>query len=218
MASKKRRLKEDLMWLKWPLSLLFVVTCIAVGLFVSANIYQSDLQRLEVNTLGEFDLVTGQVEAIAASEQIIVENIERFNTMVANSVMDEEDRVGLLQEIGVIRTRHQLFPMEIEISEQQRSLLDYGEGVEFPDEEISLRASIVSINLPMLHEGDLTNFLNDFLSTGRLIITSSCDIREVVLEERDLLALVPHQLAQCEFYWLTFKREPFETGDIDEFS
>lgn len=165
-----------------------------------------------MNALGDFDLLTGQVEAIAESERIIIENIENFNSMVANSVLDEEDRVALLQDIGSIRQRYNLFPISVEISEQQRTVLEYNAAVEFPDEEISLRGTVIGISLPLLHEADLERFLADFLRTGRLIVSSECSIRELVLEERDQMSVVPHQIANCEFYWYTFQRERFEAS------
>ena len=207
MASMNPRLKEDLLWLKWPLGLTFLLICICIGLIFSANFYSTNMRIREQQALGELDLLSEQVQVIAESERIIIENIENFNSMVANSVMDEEDRVAILNEIGSIRVRHRLFPISIQISEQQRTELEYDATIEFPDEEISVRTTFISLSLPLLHEEDLTRFLEDFLQTGRLIVTSRCNISALALSPEDVLSIVPHQLATCDFYWFTFRRE-----------
>ena len=207
MALTSRHLKQDVLWLKWPLIVVVITFCLCIAVIVSANLYRDDIQRREQQVLGEFDLLSGQVQAIAESERIIIENIESFNTMVANSVMDEEDRVAILNEIGIIRTRHKLFPISVRISEQQQTALEYSATVEFPDEKISVRTTLISLSLPLLHEEDLTRFLADFLQTGRLIVTSRCNISALALLPQDELSMVPHQIADCDFYWFTFRRE-----------
>jgi hypothetical protein len=156
--------------------------------------------------------MTGQVQDVEGSERIIVNNIGRFNNMVVATVMDEENRVGLLEEIRAIRDRHQLFPISVEIQEQVRLLLEYGPGIEFPDEQISLRSSQIEIQMDLLHEEDLTRFLDDFLGSGRLMINNSCSIRELLISENNFLKHVEHQTASCEFQWYTLRREPY-TGE-----
>ncbi|MCH8175172.1 MAG: hypothetical protein IIC59_08325 [Proteobacteria bacterium] len=212
MALTSRQLKQDVLWLKWPLIVTAVLICLCIGVIVAANLYRDSIQRREQLAFEGFDLLSGQVQAIAESERIIIENIESFNTMVANTVMDEEDRVAILSEIGTIRTRHKLFPISVQISEQQQTALEYNAAVEFPDEEISVRTTFISLSLPLLHEEDLTRFLADFLQTGRLIVTSRCNISDLALLPEDELSIVPHQIADCDFYWFTFRREATTTS------
>ncbi|MEQ8956075.1 MAG: hypothetical protein RL120_18250, partial [Gammaproteobacteria bacterium] len=95
------------------------------------------------------------------------------------------------------------------IREQDRILLEYPPDVAFPDDQVSLRASQVEISLPLLHEGDLMRFLNDFLGTGRLLVTDECSIAEALREVSDELEVVAHQVATCNFYWYTLRLEPF---------
>ncbi len=209
MALRRRNPKEDLLWLKWPLIVLGVVSIGAAGLYFSASAYRNSVQREELNITSDYDLINEQVREIANAEQVIVENIEAFNRMAANSVLDEEDRVGLLEDIGAIRSRYQLFPIGVEIREQDRILLEYPPDVAFPDDQISLRFSQVQVSLPLLHEGDLMRFLNDFLGAGRLLVTNQCTINDALEDQGDLLEVVQHQVAICSFYWYTLRREPF---------
>ena len=209
MALRKRSLRKDIQFLKWQLVMLLLVAAASLGFYLSASMFRNEVQRLEFGAVGDYDLLMGQIREIEEAERIIVDNIDRFNSMLADGVLEEEDRVQLLQAISNIRDAHQLFPITVEVSEQERVLLDYPFNVEFPDEQISLRSSRVQVRLPLLHEEDLTRFLADFLATGRLLMTRQCNVSQSSLSEAELLNVVEHQVAACEFYWYTFRREAY---------
>ncbi|MDA1372405.1 MAG: hypothetical protein O2971_16795 [Proteobacteria bacterium] len=209
MALKRRNTKEDLEWLKWPLVWLLISILAAVVLYLGTDYIRDEIRMDELNASAGLDVISEQVSAIEVSEQIIVDNIDRYNTMVANRVMEEEGRVALLDEISIIRERFQLFPISVEISEQDRILLAYPEEVEFPDEQISLRSSRVQVQIPLLHEEDLVRFLSAFLRDGRLMVVNRCALSDTPVLEEDILRVVPHQVATCEFYWYTLRNEPY---------
>jgi len=200
---------EDLRWLKWRLVLLAVALIISLTLYASALYFRNGMRRQEINVRTNTEVLQLELREIEQSERIIVENIDLFNAMVANGVLDEENRVSLLEDISRIRQRLNLFPIDIEIIEQERMLLNYDDYVEFPDEQITLRFSHIVMSLPLLHEQDLTRFLDEFLNTGRLIVVTECDVNRTLVDEDDALDLVEHLRAECEFNWYTLQREPF---------
>lgn len=209
MALKRRHIKEDLLWLRWNIILLVIVTGASIGLYISASIYRDDMQNQEFNAQSELDFVNGQILDIENAESVVINNIGSYNSMVANGVLEEEDRVGLLEEISNIRDRYQLFPISVEIQEQDRLMIEYPLDVENPDEQISLRNSQVSVQIPLLHEEDLTRFLTDFLSSERMMVNSNCSISEAPQVEENLNELIQRQMAACRFYWYTLRREPY---------
>ena len=144
-----------------------------------------------------------------------IDNIDLFNEMSAKGVMGDEDRVSLLAEIGGIRDKYKLFPITVTIGEQQRQLLAYDEEVEDAEEQISLRRSLLNVQIPLLHEEDLTRFIDDYLRPNRLMVNNRCVINNVLLQDTEQLSVVPHQQARCEFYWYTLHREPFLDEGID---
>ena len=209
MALKKRSLKHDMLWLRWPLSLLGIVVAASIALFVSASMFRNELQRDEFNALSDFDLISGQVAEIEQAERVITDNIGRYNSMVANGVMQEENRVQLLEDITNIRQRHLLFPMNVEIGEETRLFIPYPEEVDFPDDQITLRESLVNVSYSLLHEEDLTRFLTEFLDSGRLLVPTRCSVTAALESEEMALEVVQHQLANCSFNWYTLRREPY---------
>jgi hypothetical protein len=104
--------------------------------------------------------------------------------------------------------------MSVTVAEQERRLLAYPAAVEDPVEQISLRASRVQISLPLLHEEDLTRFLGDFLAANRMLMSNRCELMQLNVSAENLLAVVPHQRAECGFYWYTLQREPFSPEDF----
>ncbi|PCJ26399.1 MAG: hypothetical protein COA96_05195 [SAR86 cluster bacterium] len=207
MASHQRQRSEDLQWLKWWILLLLFAITVSTAIYWGAFYYQGEMRRLENGILTDFDVISQEIRQIESSERIIVENIDRFNTMTANQIMADEDRVSLLEDIRNIRNKYQLFPIDVDVREQNSQPLLYEEGIDYPDEDISLRSSIVQIRLPLLHEEDLTRFLADFLNTGRLMVSNECTIVATLLDGRNLLEFVEHQVATCEFTWYTLRRE-----------
>jgi len=218
MAMRRHNLREDLKWLKWWLLLLAVCVSLAIGGYWAALYFRSDMSRLEAGTRSNFDVIVQEVTQIEESERIIVENIDRYNALVESEMLAEENRVSLLEDIRRIRNRFRLFPIDVEIREQTSRILDYEESVEFPDEQISVRASRVVLGLPLLHEEDLTRFLNAFLNAGRLMVTTSCSIVDSAVENSDTNDIVPRQIASCEFLWYTFRRELPVIEEFDEFA
>lgn len=209
MEALNRFIKEDMPWLKWRLVLLAIALVIAFGMYFSVLLFRNEMRRQEVGVRTNTEVLQIQLQEIEESERIIIENIDYFNRIVADSVMDEENRVILLEDISRLRERHHLFPIDIEIAEQARQLLSYGDSVEFPDEQITLRSSQIVINMPLLHEEDLSRFFADFLNTGRLLVANRCTLTNSLLDESDMREVVEHQRATCEFHWFTLRREPF---------
>lgn len=219
MAIRRQNIRDDLTWLKWWLILLVLCFTVAIGGYWAALYYRSDMQRLEMGTRTNFEVITQEVTQIEESERIIVENIDRYNALVSNRLLDEEDRVSLLEDIRRIRNRFRLFPIDVEVREQSSRVLDYPEGVEDAEEQIAVRATPVVLRIPLLHEEDLTRFLGAFLNAGRLMVTTTCGITASATDSAERLDIVQQQMASCEFIWYTFRREtPSQDDGFDEFS
>jgi hypothetical protein len=180
-----------------------------VGIYFYSIYYGNDMLRKESIVYDDLNYVASLVSAIEEAEQIIIQNIDRYNEMSANGVMSEEDRVGFLGEIGAIRDKYKLFPIGVTVSEQIKRVLPYLGNVETPEEQIALTRSSAKVQLPLLHEEDLTRFLFDIMQPARLLVNNRCVIANLALGEIELLNVIPHQQATCDFYWYTLREEPF---------
>lgn len=209
MALSKRSLQADLIWLKLPLLAMVFLVGATVGIYFYSIYHWDNTLLQEGMAYSDFNYISSQVSAIEDAEQIIIQNIDNFNEMTSNGVMSEEDRVGLLAEIGAIRNKYKLFPISVTISEQIKQVLPYLENVEAPDKQIALNRSSAKVQIPLLHEVDLTRFLFEIMQPGRLLVNNRCVIADLALDDIELLKVIPHQQATCDFYWYTLKEEPF---------
>lgn len=209
MALRRRNWQDDLLWLRWPLIFLVLVVAVVVSTWWMASSYRNSVQRQEFAARNQLDLLSGQVREIEEAEQIIVDNIGIYNSMVARGVMGAENRVALLDDIADIRDRYNLYPVSVDIAEQNRRVIPFISEVDFPTEQISLRSSRISLQLSLLHEEDLTRLINELLATGRLLAVDRCAVNYALESSENFLTLVQHQIATCELYWYSFQREPF---------
>jgi len=92
MALRRRDWQKDMLWLRWPLTFLALTIVVTVSIWWLASSYRNTIQREELNALNRLDLLIGQVREIEEAEQIIVDNIDVYNSMVARR--SEERRVG----------------------------------------------------------------------------------------------------------------------------
>ena len=47
MALASRQLRQDVLWLKWPLIMTGILICLCIGVIVAANLYRDSIQRQE---------------------------------------------------------------------------------------------------------------------------------------------------------------------------
>lgn len=215
MALSKRSLKADLIWLKYPLLAMIFSVGATAGIYNYSVYHWNYTQLQESMVYDDFNYVTSQVSVVEEAEQIIIQNIDRFNEMTSNGVMSEEDRVGFLAEIGTIRDNYKFFPIGVTVSEQIKQILPYSPNIETPEKQIALNRSSGKVQLPLLHEGDLTRFLFEIMKPARLLVNNRCVISDLALADTELLNVIPHQQATCDFYWYTLREEPFVYQTIE---
>ncbi|MEX2130474.1 MAG: hypothetical protein WD772_03230 [Pseudohongiellaceae bacterium] len=207
MSLGRRVLQQDLFLLKWQFILMGLVLMTAIGLYAGALYYRNDMRRDEFIFRTNFDNINNELQQIEEERAVILQYIDAFNIMAQRGVLEEENRVGLLEDIRLLRNRHRLFPIEVQIREQERILLQYPLEVENVDELISLRASRVQLRIPLLHEADLSRFLSDFIQTGRLLVVERCLLEQAYTKDEDFYEMTEHGIATCDIYWYTLRRE-----------
>lgn len=107
----------------------------------------------------------------------------------------EERRLDWMEQIKSIRENRKLLPITYEISAQQAFQI----GPEVSTGDLELRGSRMKLQMPLLHEGDLLNFLDDLKHKG-FYTAQECKIRRAGTEPES--AHLP-LAAECTIYWLT---------------
>jgi hypothetical protein len=118
----------------------------------------------------------------------------RYETLLERGLIGEERRLDWIDAVGRVKDRRKLFEIDYEISAQQPVA---AEGL-MPQGELDLRSSRMKVDLPLLHEGDLLNFLDDLAARDKgLFVIQGCEI----LRGDGATGL----RASCSLDWLTLR-------------
>jgi hypothetical protein len=133
----------------------------------------------------------------AATEKDEIQNYQpKFLLLRERGFFGEEKRLDLIEHIKHIHDNRKLLPLNYEISTQQPVQLE--PTVLTPD--LELRSSKIILQMDLLHEMDLFNFLTD-LKDKAFYTTQACDIKRIDTVAQS--ALSPRMSAECTLYLLS---------------
>lgn len=124
----------------------------------------------------------------------------RFVTLRERGFVGEERRLDWMEQIQHIRESRKLLPITYEISAQQV----FQVGPEVSIGNLELRGSKMKLQMGLLHEGDLLNFLDDLKHKGFYTV-QECKVKRAGAEPES--AHLP-LAAECVIYWLTLGERP----------
>lgn len=206
--------RQDLMTIRWPLlSLLIsiIIACSAV-LWVDALQDRSGAALLSAQqNLRDTRRAIAELEAEMAAFRRYE---DQYGLLEERELITDEDRIGLLEEVGRIRESHQLFPVNVSIGEQDSMPLEYPPGEPYPGGPVELHFSRIDLSLSLLHEGDLLNLLQSLHDTPGLFQTQSCRLQRSGNMERGYERLAQHFSAGCTLLWYTFALPDANSGAV----
>jgi len=153
--------------------------CLALGLagvagYFAADRYRQDTETLRSAIAGQRKEVQGRLERANEEEREIKANLQQYRALVARGITGDEKRLDWVDALTAIKNERRLFSIGYSIDPQKE--LDYPgfravSGVYFMN-------SRVKLNLQLLHEEDLLNFIDDLVKRSRLYLSvRSCDVR-----------------------------------------
>ncbi len=186
--------KEDL-----PLVRSALLTLAATALVVAGAVWGSaHLQDRMGQDLDEarqqLDDARAQLRQANQEGEDIRRYRARYEALLDRGLIGEEKRLDWIDAIGRVKDRRKLFEIDYQISAQRPVAVD---GL-MPQGELELRSSRMKVDLPLLHEGDLLNLLDDLAARGKgLFVIQGCEI----LRGEGATGLK----ADCSLDWLTLK-------------
>lgn len=196
--------REDYLHLKWHMVLLAICIAVIGALFFFINKLNFDATRQLNIARGDMSSAQTALDQIEQEEATINEYIGRYRDIDAAGIVASGDRLGMQEKFAQIRAQYSLFPIQLDISGQSLFILPYDPAIAQPGQPVALQTSAIKTSIPLLHENDLSNFLNSLLSGPELLVTESCSIESGSRDSRDFLRLGQHMNASCSFNWYTF--------------
>jgi len=142
---------------------------------------------------------------IASDNQAIHDYQAKYLQLRERGFVGEERRLDWITQIKFIRENRKLLPITYEIAPQQVFQI----SPEVSTGELELRGSKMKLQIELLHEGDLLNFLDD-LKTKGLYTVQDCTLERINTIAETPLS--PRLAAECNLYWLTIDKP---TGNPD---
>jgi hypothetical protein len=182
---------------------VLVLSIAAAGSIVAASKWYRDREKRESqSTTQRLEQARTRVASARRERDSLEESSDVFRTLVERGLLQSEKRLDLVEMVNDLRTRHQLFSLDYEIS-PQRPLTLAGSRV-YPS--VDVLASRVRMRARALHEGDILAFIDDITRSRQGFYTvDRCRLRRMETPAPE--ALVPRIEAECSLEWITLKEK-----------
>ena len=156
-----------------------MAACVALALagvacYFAADDYLQETKKLGAATSAQRAEVQTRLASANEEEREIKANLQQYQALAARGIVGEEKRLDWIDTITAIKNERRLFNIGYSIEPQKE--LDYpgfaaGGGVNFV-------VSRVKMEIQLLHEEDLLNFIDDLTKRGKSYLSvRSCDVQ-----------------------------------------
>ena len=136
---------------------------------------------------------------ISDEEREVKEKMEIYRQLGQAGILGEERRLEWADAIARIRTSRELLDLRYRI-EPQKPLV----SVPGKPANVDFYASVMKVELALLHEGDLLAFLDDLREAGNQYTSvQRCNLTRSGLAPPAVASLAPRLRAQCEIQLIT---------------
>jgi len=192
---------KDLKLLMLPIAACLALGLAAVALYFAADRHLQDTRKQGVAIAAQRTEVQGRLNRANEEEREIKASLQQYQALAARGITGEEKRLDWIDTLTAIKSERQLYGIRYSIAPQKE--LDYpgfaaSGGVYF-------MTSRVKIDLELLHEGDLLNFIDDITKRSKLYLSvRSCNIVRTSRTGGGTV-LAPRLQADCVFDLITIR-------------
>jgi hypothetical protein len=187
--------RNDLRHLRVPIALAILLSALGAACFGVSKYYLDAAKA--VRDASRLTRVGAQerMAKVAEEEREIRENLVHFERMQQLGILGEQSRLDWIESISKIKNARKLF--EIRYNIEAQSTVDYPGVVATSAADFVV--SRMRLNMLLLHEGDLLNFLSDLQAAGKAHVSvRRCSVTRI---ERGAAAsptsLQPRLRAEC---------------------
>jgi hypothetical protein len=201
-----KRLRAEARLLRWPLLILGTSLLLAIALCASAWQFVEHAAN-DANTAElEAARMRAESQRLQHEEQDMRAKITEYQRIQAHGIIGVERRLDWVDLMRSIQRERKLLGLEYEIQPQQtlssNIAVSTGSGHVFMD-------SLMQVKIPLLHEADLLNFLEDIrIHAAAFTRVRSCRLQRNPHNDSPVDPGHPAQLsAECQIDWITLMPE-----------
>jgi len=180
-------------------SMLMVV--IMSGVYKSNTSHENALMTKDVRTW------RSKIDEANRNNMILVQHEGTFKQLVGNSVIGDENRLSWVEVVQKVADSMRMSSVKYNIASQV--LLDK-KTLDNKYNNIDVYRSAMSLEMKILHEGDLFEMLDTLRSEAKgLVIVDKCDIE--LVNKNIIEGVIEHDTtenmrAHCDLSWYTLKK------------
>lgn len=195
--------REDYKKLSLPAFVATVLIALGVGAVVFSQGFLDEARKARDNAKKAAGQAQERVDKIAEEEREIKENMAWYARMASRGMVEQENRLDLIETIGKIKTSRKLFEIKYNIEAQKP--LGYP-GVK-PAGELDLVVSRMRLEMQLLHEEDLLKFLSDLEAAALShVAVRRCSMDRIDRGPGQSQAIVPRLNSTCEVDFVVVKK------------
>jgi len=188
--------REDLKRLHAPLALAVALLALGAACLVASEHYRDE--AIKARDAARLSRVTAQerVSKVSEEEREIRENLVYYERMRRSGMVGEQNRLDWIESIARIKNERKLFEIKYAIEPQRP--LDYPGIVATGAADFVV--SRMRLEMALLHEEDLLDFLADLQGTGRAYVSvRRCTVTRIERGSAPTAtALQPRLRAECQ--------------------
>lgn len=186
---------------KVQLSLWAAVVMLAAGIVAVYLAHTSRATALlaREGAVAERNEAEGKLRQVREEEAEIRQKSIVFKALEARGTIGEEQRLEWVELLKELQGRHRLADLQYEILPQRQL-----EGN--PAGEFSFYASLMKLQIKLVHEEDLTRLIGDLRQEARALIrVRNCNLALLPPESEERSKGSAHLSADCEIDWVTLR-------------
>ena len=193
--------RGDLKQLRLPVAGFLVLILAGAACYVAADGYLQESKRLGAAASAQRAEVQSKLARANEEEREIKASLQQYQALAARGIIGDERRLDWIDTITAIKNERRLFNINYSVEPQKD--LDYP-GFS-PGGAVRFVSSRVKIEMQLLHEEDLLNFIDDLAKRGRSYLSvRSCDVQRSARDSAGT-TLAPRLRATCVFDLITIR-------------
>lgn len=187
--------RDDLKRLRMPLSAAIVLLVLSAGSLIASGYYLDGARGVQDATRVTRVAAQERVLRVAEEEREIRDDLVYYEQMRQRGVVGEQSRLDWIETIARIKNDRKLFEIRYNFDAQRP--LDYPGMV--PTSAADFVVSRLRLDMLLLHEGDLLNFLADLQAGIKAHVSvRNCTVTRVERGAPGATTLQPRLRAECQ--------------------
>lgn len=191
----------------WPHlrgTIIFATIIIAAGaaaIWLSEK-YVTNMQREQAILQEQVTQARAKLSRVQEERRDLDTYYEEYRQMMQRGLIGPEQRLNWIETIDRLRDKHSLFGTRYSIAPQRAFQSD----IPLPGGPVNLRSSDMTLQLTLLHEGELAGFLEALQRDAKgMYLLRGCRIDRV--DVSGTITYAPHLRADCDLVWLSLSQE-----------